>query len=97
MRRELLELGVIRRVEITAGDHEDAIATHGVGQLADIGNNLFRARHVELSPGEHEVALDVHFPEDEITKTHSASSDWMLVTQSLNLWQRSLGLWPSSR
>ena len=71
MRRKLFELGIVRRMEAAVRDEEDFVAPGGIGKFADVGQEFLGSGDVELAARQHEISLDVYFPKNVVTRSHS--------------------------
>ena len=71
VRRKLLELRIIRRMEASMRNQENFTAPRRIRQLADIGQKFLGSGNVELGAGHHEIGLHIHFPKNVIARLHS--------------------------
>jgi hypothetical protein len=63
---EDLEFRIVGGMKASVGHEKDFALAGGVGEAADVGQQLLRARDIEISSRQHEVALHVYFPEYEV-------------------------------
>ena len=68
MGREGSELRVILGVKAAVRHQKNAALAGGIGEAANVGQQLFGAGHVELAARQHEIGLDVYFPENDIAR-----------------------------
>ena len=82
VRGESGELRVILGVIAAVRNEKNAVLAGGIGKAPNVGQQFFGARHIELAARQHKIGLDVHFPENEIARYHTAFLwDSLLVFQ----------------
>ena len=68
MRRKDRELRVVFGVIAAVRDQKDAALAGGIGEPANVGQQLFGAGHIELAARQHEIGLGIDFPENDVAR-----------------------------
>ena len=72
MWRKCFEFRIVGNMEAAVRYQKYAFVARRLRQAANVGQQLFRARHVKLPSRKHEISLGVDLPENVFARNHCA-------------------------